>query len=188
MNANVNLSGVVDSLAAEEVVSLAEFADEPGGAWAPGWYAAEIIEGYTTQKGKVFTTEDAASSKGDSRNLRVCLKVSGPSGDRTMQESFNYRTSDFSSERLAFIKEARAEYKDVKGRWADGDAQRSSLAIAKLGQIEKASGKVFISQFGPLAGKLVGAKVDVRLNIDDNGYNVVTAFAPAGSKTTRKSA
>lgn len=186
MNANITLNGVADGLEVETVTSLAEFADEPGGAWAPGWYQAEVIEGYLTGKGKEFRTEDSPSSKGDSRNLRLCLKVSNGGNDRNMQESFNYRTSDFTSERLGFIKEMRQEFKGLKGAWPDRDAQRSSLAIAKLGQIEKATSKQFrLSSDGLIAHDFVGIRVDVRLAIDENGYNTITAFAPAASKTKR---
>ena len=186
MNANVTLNGVAEGLASEgRVVSLEEFADEPGGAWQKGWYPATIIEGYTTAKGKTFATEDSVSTKGDSRNLRVCLKVANGTNERTMQNSFNYRPSDFTAERLAFIKEAREEYRNVKGRWSDGDAQRSSLAIAKLGQVQKATLKSFIFDDHMDVTKLFNVPVDVYLSIDENGYNEVTAFAPAGAKTKR---
>jgi hypothetical protein len=182
----VSLNGVTDGLASEEV-SLVDFAEEPGGAWAPGWYAAETIEGYATAKGKEFTISDSVSQKGDSRNLRVCFKVTGPGGDRTMQENFNYRSSDFTAERQAYIQEARTENKGVKGRWADGDVQRSSLAVASLGQLQKGTGltSLRISEGGLVAGAFIGKKVDVRLSIDEKGYNVITAFAPAGSKTAK---
>jgi hypothetical protein len=182
----VSLNDVASSLDAEQV-DLTDFAEEPGGAWTPGWYKAEIVEGYATQKsGKVFTTEDTVSNKGDSRNLRICFKVSDAKGnERTMQESLNYRPSDFTAERLAFIKEARVEYKGVKGRWSDADAQRSSLAIASIGQLQKAVGfpQLKMANGGIAAGTFVGQSLDVRLAIDDNGYNVVNAYAPAGTKT-----
>jgi len=185
----VTLDGVTTALESESV-NLSDFAAEPGGAWPTGWYRASIIEGYATPKGHQFATFDAPSQKGDSRNLRLCFLVSGSSGnERTMQESFNYRPSDFSRERLAYIKEARIEYKDVKGRWADADAQRSSLAIAKIGQFQKALGFSELkttTDGGVLAGVFVDQKVDVRLGVDENGYNVVTAFAPAGTKTGGK--
>lgn len=187
---DVTLNGIADSTETESV-SLTDFAEEVGGAWPNGWYAADIIEGYATQKsGKVFTTEDTVSGKGDSRNLRICFKVTNAKADeRTMQESFNYRSSDFTSERLAFIKEARAEYKGVKGRWSDADAQRSSLAIAKIGQLQKALGfsELKVANGGLVAGVFVAQKVDVRLTTDENGYNEINAFAPAGTKTGRKS-
>ena len=186
MTEEVSLNDITGGLEGESV-SLTDFAEEPGGAWPAGWYRAEIIEGYATQKsGKVFATEDTVSAKGDSRNLRLCFRVTNTRGDeRTMQESFNYRPSDFTAERLSFIKEARAEYKDVKGRWSDADAQRSSLAIAKIGQLQKAVAfpQLKIVNGGVAAGIFTGQKLDLRLTIDENGYNVANAFAPAGSKT-----
>jgi len=187
MTSDVSLNGVVDDLSAEAMPDLTEFAEEPGGAWTPGWYPAEIIEGYQTRKGKEFVTADSISNKGDSRNLRLCLKVVSGDQERTMQENFNYRVTDFTPERMAFIKESRDENKGVKGAWADRDAQRSSLAIASLGQIQKAVGFGFkrTPDGALVAAPLLGQKVDVRLGIDDKGYNVINAFAPAGSKTAK---
>jgi hypothetical protein len=187
MTTDVTLNGVAETLEGEEALpSLAEFADEPGGTWNPGWYAGEIVEGYTTQKGKTFLTEDAVSQKGDSRNLRICVKVLRGEQERTLQESYNYRSSDFTAERIAFVKEAREEYKGVKGRWPDADAQRSSLAIASLGQIEKAVGASFKRAQGTMVvGPLFGKKVDVRLTIDEKGYNAITFIAPVGSHVKR---
>lgn len=179
----VNLT---DSLAAEAMPSLADFAEEPGGALTAGWYKAEIIEGYASRKGTQFETKDEVSQKGDSRNLTLCLKVSPKNADpRNMFERLNYRPTDFTPERIAYIKEARAEFKGVKGKWSDSDVQRSSLALAALGQIEKAVGLPFKrNTAGELVPTvLVGQLVDVRLRVDDNGYNEVTAHAPAGQFT-----
>lgn len=179
------LNDVTEQLQGEDVPSLADFAEEPGGALAPGWYPAEIIEGYSTQKGKTFATEDTVSQKGDSRNLRLCFKVTSGSLERTMQDSYNYRVSDFHPDRLSFIKEMRSEFNGVQGRWSDTDAQRSSLAVAKIGAIEKALGFTLRSKAveGMLAQRAVGNKVDVRLKINPEGYNEVAGFAPAGTRT-----
>lgn len=178
-----SLNSMLDHLETEEVPSLADFAEEPGGAWPVGWYSAEITHGYVTGRGKEFHTEDTTSKNGDSRNARLCLKLISPKGERTMQESFNYRSEDFSPERLEFIKEARAEYKNVKGRWSDSDAQRSSLALAKIGQIERALGFTIRTKDHMVPEKAIGQKVDVRLGINDDGFNKITAFAKAGEKT-----
>lgn len=187
---DVTLNGIADGLETEEVPSLSDFADEPSGAWPNGWYSAEIIEGYTTGKGKVFETEDTVSKRGDSRNLRLCFKVSKKGGDeRNMQESFNYRVTDFTSERLAFIKEMRAEYKGVKGKWMGAeDAQRSSLAIAKLGALEKSIGlRLKRASDGSLVPSVfVGQKLDVRLGTDENGYNEIKEFTKFGERNSKK--
>lgn len=184
-----SINSLAGSTASEALPSLAEFADEVGGAWPKGWYAATIIEGYATPKGKTFTTADSVSQKGDSRNLRLCLSATNGTDTRTMQESFNYRVGDFSVERINFIREARTENKGIKN-WGDKDAQRSSLAIGKLGQIGEAISKGFsftINGNGGLSvGPLVGQKVDIRLGINDEGYNEITGFAPAGTKTSKK--
>lgn len=179
-----SINSLADSVAAEHVVDLEDFYEAPGGAWPKGWYPATIIEGYATPKGKQFRTEDSASLKGDSRNLRLCVLASDGKGERTMQESFNYRVGDFSDERKAFIKSAREENKDVKGRWTDYDAQRSSLALVKLSVIAKAVGASFATNGngGLVTAPLIGKKVDIRLGINDEGFNEITAFAPAGTK------
>jgi hypothetical protein len=185
MTDEVTLNGLTDTLTSEEVPDLSSYAEEPtGSALKAGWYDADVIEGYATRKGHQFATEDTVSQKGDSRNLRLCFKI----GERNLQESFNYRPTDFTPERLAHIKELREEFKGVKGKWADADGQRSSLAIAKLGQIQKAFGFPFKrTPSGQIvAASFVGQKVQVRVIVNDEGYNEVKEFAPAGSKATIK--
>lgn len=172
----------------EDMPSLADFADEVGGAWPAGWYPGEIIGGYTTGRGKQFVSEDTLSKNGESRNLRVCFRLSSSLGERTTFESFNYRVSDFTPERLGQIKELREEFKGVRGAWpGQSDAQRSSLAIAGLGQFEKALGfRLKRTELGNLnPSPFVGQKVDCRLNIDEKGYNTITAFAPAGTRVKK---
>lgn len=184
MNEEVTLTGA--PLASEELPDIADFAEEVGGAWPKMWYRATIIEGYATRKGHQFITKDAPSKDGSSRNLQLCFLVTNVKGDeRTLQESYNYRVSDLTPERLAHIKELREEFKSVQGQWPDRDGQRSSLAVAKLGAIKKAVG--FNLTKGPdggiMAGVFVGQQVDVLLGIDDKGYNFVSKIAKAGDKT-----
>lgn len=184
------LDDITANLADETVPSLDDFAAEVGGAWSPGWYSAEIIEGFTTKKGKVVETGDDVSKKGDSRNARFCLKVTNVRGDeRTMLASFNYRPSDFSAERLDYIKEARKEYAGVQGKWSDSDVQRSSLAVAAIGQFEKALKATVRSKDGMVTPhKAVGVKLDIRLKVDEKtGYNEITAYAESGAKAPKKS-
>jgi hypothetical protein len=189
-DATVSLNDVTVGLA-DEGVDLRDMAEEPSGAWASGWYKSTIIEGYATAKsGKQLNTEDTISKNGDSRNLRVCFKLVRANGDeRTLTETYNYRPSDFTPERVAYIKELRVELKDVK-HWPDKDAQRSSLAIAKISQLQKAVGleRIKFVNNGIAAAAFVGGTPDARIGTDDNGYNVVTAFAPAGTKTGGKKA
>jgi hypothetical protein len=183
------LSDMTADLAVEFAPSLEDFAEESGGAWPAGWYPGEIIEGYSTPKGKQFLTDDFVSGKGDSRNLRLCFRVQGALGDRTIQEVFNYRPSDFTAERMAYVTQARLDHKGVQGKWNDDpDGQRSSLAVAKIGAIEKALGFSIHTVDGRVVpGRAVGQKVDVRLNINAEGFNDITKFDKAGAKTGRKS-
>lgn len=180
-----------DDLASEKLPNLDDFVEDVGGSWPKGWYAAEIIEGYTTRKGTVFETGDEPSKNGDSRNLRLCLKLRNAKGEeRTIQDSVNYRITDFTAERLAFIKEAREEYKGVKGRWPNADAQRSSLAVANVGAIQKATGDTFgRTPAGSLdPSTFIGKRVDVRLSINEKDYNEVSAYDKAGAKATHPKA
>ena len=180
----VDLNQVTDELAVEDVGSLDDFFEEPSGAWPSGWYVGEILEGYTTAKGKTFLTEDAASQKGDSRNLRICVKVEKGKDERTLQETYNYRPTDLTAERKAFVKEAREEYKAIKGRWPDADAQRSSLALVGISMFSKLIQGGFKRANGALiVTPLIGLKVDVKLGIDEKGFNKINFVAAAGSKT-----
>jgi hypothetical protein len=173
-----DLNNLVEELNTE-VVDLTDFMEEStgGGAWPKGWYVAEIIEGYATRKGKQFVSEDTPSKDGSSRNLRLCIKVGDGKTERTMNMGFNYRTSDFTAERLEHIKELRKEFAEVKS-WPDKDAQRSSLAVAKLAQLQKAIGFPFKNSAVPY----IGQRVDVYLKVTPEGFNEVSGVAAFGSK------
>jgi hypothetical protein len=184
MDETVTIGEATEGLFDEGVVSLDGFDYDASGAWPKGWYAAEIIEGYATAKGKVFTTEDGVSQKGDSRNARLCFKVTGPSGDqRTMQDTINYRPSDFTPERVAYVKQARAEHKGARGRWNDDpDAQRSSLALVSINELEKATGFTLRNAEGFMfPARVIGQKVDVRLKVNEDGFNDIGGYAKAGT-------
>lgn len=167
----------------EEVPDITGFAEEPGGAWK-GWFKAEIVAGYTTGKGKVFTTEDVPSKDGMSRNLRLCLAIRNGNQTRSNFTSFNYRVSDFDKDRMAAVEQARKAFAGVNS-WPDKDLQRTSLALAKLGQAVKAAGiKLRRREDGVLiADAFVGGKADVYLAINEKGFNDITQFAPLGTKT-----
>src|SRR5262249_29637633 len=130
----------------EEMPDLDELAQEPSvGAWPAGWYAAEVLEGYQTRGGKQVTTSDTSSKDGSSRNIAFALKVTNANGDeRTYRAGLNYRTDDFSPEILSAIKDARVEFAGQR-EWPGEakDLQRSSLAVGKIGQVQKAFGFKF---------------------------------------------
>lgn len=169
----------------EDVPSLADFAEEPGGAWPKGWYPGEVLEGYSTRNGKVIQTSDTASKDGTSRNLRIAYSLTRKDKQtRNINVLVNYRVTDFDPGRLQFIKELRDQFKGSRGGWQGyEDAQRTSLSITQLGQIEKALGTRLkrTEQGNLVAGQFVGKKFDLRLTIDENGYNDVNAFAPVGT-------
>jgi len=184
MDTAVTLGEMTEGLSNEGVVSLDGFDYDASGAWPKGWYSAEIIEGYSTPKGKVFTTEDGVSQKGDSRNARLCFKVVGPGGEqRTLQDTINYRPSDFTAERVAYVKQARIEHKGARGRWNDDpDAQRTSLALVTINELEKAVGFNLRNADGYMfPARTVGQKVDVRLKVNEDGFNEIGGYAKAGT-------
>jgi hypothetical protein len=176
-----------EGLEAESIVNLDDMAEESGGAWPIGWYAADVIEGYATNKGKQFQTADTVSQDGESRNVRLCFRVKRGDQERTMQQVLNYRTSDFTSERIAHIKVLRDENRNTKGKWADGNAQRSSLAMAKMGGFTKALGQSLklAANGAVIVTPFLNQSVDVYLAVDDKGYNEVKHFEKAGTKVKR---
>ena len=181
----IDIGGTV----AEELPSLTDFAQEPGGAWPKGWYGATILEAYATPKGTIFTTEDKPSKAGDSRNFMICVSMDGGKlGTRNTFTQLNYRPDDFTPARMAAIREAREQFKGSRGAWTgQTDLQRSSLALAQLGQLESALGfRLPLHPHGHiLATKLIGQKMDVRLGEDEKGYNEINAFAKAGTRAKK---
>lgn len=174
----------------EELPSLADYAREPSqGAWPKDWYKAQIIEGYATGSGYQWETHDAPSKDGTSRNMTVCFALTNSAGEtRNIWVSFNYRLDDFTAQKLNAIIALRKQYAGKRGAWAEKDLQRSSLAIAQLGQFERALG--FRFQRTP-AGFLktsvfVGQKMDVRLTINEEEFNEVAEFARLGDRTDKK--
>lgn len=182
-NASVSLT---DDLATESV-DLSDLAEEPsGGPMQPGWYKSEIIEGYATRSGKQFLTSDEPSKNGDSRNLQLCFRVTPRTGEpRNLNVRINYRLEDLTPERIAYVKEAREQFRGVHGRWSDADVQRSSLALAQLGQLGKSVGFATpkAAQGNVNSASFIGKTPDIRLRIDKNNYNEVSEYAPSGTKT-----
>lgn len=172
----ISLTEMVGDLATE-VTDVSDLAEETGGAWPKGWYKADVVEGYATKKGTQFTTEDVASKDGSSRNLRVCFKVRNGSEERFLHTSLNYRVEDFTTGRIAEIKTGRERFANQQ-EWPDKDLQRSSLAIAKIGGLQKAT-KAKDKQ----PASFIGKALDVHLGIDKKGYNEPNGFAEPNSKT-----
>jgi hypothetical protein len=125
---------------------------------------------------------DAPSKQGDSRNLRLCFKVSKGTQTRNLQENYNYRTTDFAPERISQIKAMREEFKDTMS-WPDKDAQRISLALVSFKQFKNVLGHGVQLTDGntvPTA-QFLGAKCEVYLSTDDKGYNRVKNIRPLQS-------
>jgi hypothetical protein len=188
------------TVAEPELPSLLDLADEPStGNWEgvgfgpnKNWYPATVLAGYATKNGTQWQTEDTASKDGSSRNLRICYEVVNNKGEkRNTFESYNYRLEDLTAERIAAVKAAREMYKGTKGKWPNSDIQRSSLALASIGGLERAFGfRLKRTDAGWLDTSIfVGQKCDVRLGTEttERGtYNVVAEIAKAGERTAKK--
>lgn len=167
-------------------LDLTGFADKATGAWPKGWYPAEIIPGFD-KGGHQFASGTSASSKGDSFNVLLCMRiqkdetVTDVKDIRTDFTQLNYRLLDFTPERMQTVKNLRESLKDVAGRW-DGytDEQRSSLALGKLGQLQSASGAplTFLEDGAINVIPFIGRKLYIYYDLDaETGYNKVTRFS-----------
>lgn len=184
----IDIGGMVP----EEMPDLSDFAEEGGGgAWPKGWYNATILEGYTTGKGTQFESADTLSKAGTSRNLLICFEVDGGKLGKRMQFArLNYKPEYFSADMMSAVKEAREQFKGVKGAWPERGLQGASLTLARFGGLQKAL------NVGPLprhpqghflVSKLVGSKVDLYLGMDeDDKYNEIKNFAVSGVRAGKK--
>jgi hypothetical protein len=165
--------------------SLEDFYEEPGGAIAPGWYRASIVPGYATLRGVQFRTSDEPGQNGR-RAFRLCFTLN--EGGRTLQKTFFYDPTKLNANGVATVKKLREQFKGVKSWPGLGQEQNFSITLGNLSQLEKAMG--FKLQLHPAGGVMansyVGQQLDIRIGIDKNGYNDVTAFAQLGSKTAKK--
>jgi hypothetical protein len=175
------------ALADESMPSLSDMAHEPTtGAWPDGWYPATILEGYATNSGHEFVTEDNPSKDGASRNLRICVAAKNKAGEaRNYFTGLNYRKSDLTSQTMAAVKKALAVAKEQgwkAGGWPSEwkDLQRSVIAIQNLAQFERALG-FKLSKTGEGVIKVApffGQQIDIRLRLnDESGYSEVAEFA-----------
>ena len=170
-------------LAAEELPSLGDFYEEPGGNIAPGWYDATVLEGYATGKGTQFTTADEPFKDGK-RVFRLCFGINVGGQQQNRQKSIFYDPANFSSENLAKIKEMRENFKGVKSWPGQGQAQNFSITLGVLSQLEKAIGFKLARHpnGGLLAHPYIGKHLRVRVGTDKKGYDDITSFKPMGAK------
>ena len=170
-------------LVQEEMPSLSDFFEEPGGHITPGWYAAEVLEGYATGKGTQFTTTDEPFKDGR-RIFRLALGLTVAGQQRNLQKTFFYGADQFSAESLAHIKALREQFKGQKSWAGQGQAQNFSITLGHLSQLEKAIGFKLARHpnGGLLAAPYIGKKMDVRVLTGKNGYDEISGFAPAGTR------
>jgi hypothetical protein len=161
-------------------IDLSAMAEKTSGAWAPGWYPAEVIEGFV-KSGHQFNSETQVSQKGDSFNFRLCFRIANGEELRTDFKSINYRVSDFSEETIITVHNLRKEFAGQGGSWVGfTDQQRSSLALSQLGQIQNATGfTIKLGEDGAInPTQFIGSKLFVRLKVDaGTGYNEINSFS-----------
>lgn len=166
-------------LAPEQTVNLDDFFEEPGGNIPPGWYDAEVLEGYATGKGTQFATSDGPGTNGQ-RVLRFCFGLNVSGNQRNLQKSFFYTPDQFEAENLARIKNLREQFAKVKSWPGQGQAQGFSISLGMLSQLQKAVG--FTLAKHPTGGFMtqpyVGKKLKVRVSTGKKGYDEVTGFRP----------
>ena len=174
-------------LAAEEIPSLSDFFEEPGGNIAPGWYAATVLEGYATGKGTQFTTTDEPFKDGR-RIFRLALGLTVGGSSRNLQKTFFYSPESFSAENLARVKGMREQFKGQKSWPGQGQAQNFSITLGHMSQLEKAIGFKLARHpnGGLLAAPYIGKHLDVRVRTDAKGYDDISGFAPAGTRSSAK--
>lgn len=188
-------------LAREDAPSLSDLAlpDESQGAWPRGWYRAKCLPGYATGKGTQFETASTRSKDGASLNLVICFAVKGdsyvptsadpaqrkltkgPGADRNLFYRMNYRPDHVSAEVVANVKEAIKHYGSIN-KLPNKELQSIALSLGRIGQFEKALGfKLPFTNGAYQPSVAVGHDFDIRLDIDEKGFNTIEAVAQSGA-------
>ena len=108
-----------------------------------GWYEGVILgkREFTDQNGndRVFESSDAASQRGDSRNVRLQVELKRQSDGRTLNVStmINYRPEDVSAETIQAVTAHKAKIKDGE-EW--GPLFRSYMVLNRLGTLQRIAG------------------------------------------------
>jgi hypothetical protein len=168
-------------MAPEEVPSLDDFFEEPGGNIPPGWYDATILEGYATGKGTQFLTGDEVGKDGQ-RMLRFCFGVSVGGSQRNLQKTWFYSPGQFDGAHLAHIKSLRQKFAIAKVKsWpGHGKEQNFSISLGQLSQLGRAVGFTLTTHpqtGGMMATPYVGKQLRVRVSTGKKGYDELVGFS-----------
>lgn len=143
-----------------------------GNAWENGWYSAEILgkREFEDKNGmtRLFESNDQLAASGESRNIRLQVKVTRASDGRVLHLSnlINYRTSDLSPEVVAAVIADSAKPEDERDR----SLMRSRLTLARLAGLQKIAGVRSFQRAedgGLILTPLFGQKCFARLKDDD---------------------
>jgi hypothetical protein len=168
-----------EGMAPEEMPSLDDFYEEPGGNIPPGWYEADILEGYATGRGTQFVTGDEPGKNGQ-RMLRFCFGVNVSGHQRNLQKTWFYTEGQFEGEYLARIKGLREQFAGVKSWPGHGKEQNFSINLGQLSQLGKAVGFKLVKHpngsGGLMAKPYVGKKLRVRVMTGKKGFDELAGF------------
>ena len=109
-----------------------------------GWYVGTILgeRRFTDSNGneRVFESGDAVSARGDSRNVKLQVKIKREVDGRELNTSalINYNPTDFSQETLQAVAKRREESKDNGGQM--GDLFRPFMTITRVAKLQKIAG------------------------------------------------
>lgn len=148
---------------------VTETSDAP--AWQNGWYECEFLaqRSFTDRNGneRVFESNDAVSMNGDSRNIRLQVRVKRADGREMFINSLtNYRPTDLAPETVSAVIADAAKPQDEQ----DTTLTRSRLTLQRLAKLQKIAGIASFhgSEEGGLdLTPLYGKKAYVRLKDDD---------------------
>lgn len=107
-----------------------------------GWYEGTILERreFTDRNGndRIFESSDVPSASGDSRNIRLQIKVRRSSDNREMfiGHLTNYRPEDLTQQTIEAVIADKAKPDSEK----DPSLRRSILSLQKLAKLQKVAG------------------------------------------------
>lgn len=162
-------------------IDLREEAVEPQTGWAPGWYAAEVIEGFTSRKGTVIQSGTSLAKSGESYNAKFCFRLTNGTEQMTTFTNINYKVADFSPQMTEAIRNLRTQFAP-NSRWEGfSNEQRASILRIRLANFQKGAGldQLPLSSEGTIQVQpFIGKNLFVRLSENkETGYMEVSGYS-----------
>lgn len=138
------IDGTIGNLG--DIPDLSGLSDETRApSWDDGWYAGRILEqrSFTDSNGndRVFTTEDALSQNGESRNIRLQVELTRKSDSRVLNLNtlVNYRLEDLSLETLQAVAAQQERVRSGEEKTM-GNLFRSFMTLLRVGALQRIAG------------------------------------------------